>query len=456
MKNEKENEILNRLYNVIPVGTLHMQEMLNLMSIKLTRDVKITNSACITCEIRPTLYLNIDFIDEYCKTNEHLFMLVMHELYHKILGHTTLFKKHTLIDNIAFDAIINAMLCKEYPSEEYISFFKNLNSSRKMPECLLRPMADDTPSEVRILFDDLYYKNSGTYYEVFLLLKKEIENALKDKNIILIGNHNGLGDLIDGKVFSTEDNDDLNDKMLGEFIDEIISKWPKPPDILRGRDKGLNLHKERIISEREMKMQKNLRTLLKKANIITGVNEQYKKSFKETDFMIETFVPNFLDRTFVVKNELLKSVLLFNKNEKLTKPAREDKVKAFVYLDVSGSVYLDLKRIMPVLKKLVKKKEIEMYQFSTKVTETDYDDFVNGNVNTTGGTDVNCIFKHYFEIKKCKRPDKILILTDGYVGKINDDYINDLKKDRVKVYVGLFGGYYFDNLKDVAKLMLTI
>ena len=44
------------------------------------------------------------FIDKYCKTDEHLFMLVMHELYHKILGHTTLFGKTTIIENIVFDA----------------------------------------------------------------------------------------------------------------------------------------------------------------------------------------------------------------------------------------------------------------------------------------------------------------------------------------------------------------
>ena len=456
MRKDKENEIIKRLYDVIPVGTLHMQEMLSLMDVKLTNDIRVTNSACITCDIRPTLYLNIDFIEEYCKTNEHLFMLVMHELYHKILGHTTMFKKHTLIDNIAFDAIINAILCKEYPGEEYVSFFKSLNSSSKMPECLLRPMADDTPSEVKILFDDLYYKNSGTYYEVYAMLRKELVNKLNGKSIILIGNHSDLEGLKNGKVFSDEDSDDLNDKMLSEFIEDIISKWPKPPDVLRGRDKGGELHKEKIISEREMKMQKNLKTLLKKVNIITGVKDAYKKSFKETDCTIETFIPNFMDRTYVVKKELLKNVLLFNKNEKFSKLTREEKVKAFVYLDVSGSVYLDLKRIMPVLKKPLKKKEIEMYQFSTKVKETDYEDFVNGNVNTTGGTDANCIFKHYFEIKKSKRPDRILILTDGYVGKINDDYVNDLKKDRVKVYVGLFGSYYFDNLKDVAKLMLTI
>ena len=456
MKNEKENEILNRLYNVIPVGTLHMQEMLSLMDIKLTKDVKITNSACITCEIRPTLYLNIDFIDEYCKTNEHLFMLVMHELYHKILGHTTLFKKHTLIDNIAFDAIINAILCKEYPSEEYVSFFKNLNSSTKMPECLLRPMADDTPSEAKLLFDDLYYKNTGTYYEVYELLKKEIENILKSKSFILIGNHSDLDGLNNGEAMSGYDSDDLNDKMFNEFIEDVISKWPKPPNTLFGRDRGGEMHKEKIISEREMKMQKNLKSLLKKANIIGGINDSNKQTFKEIICDIETFVPNFMDRSYVVKSELLKDVLIYNKNDIVVRPTREEKVKSFVYLDVSGSVYLDLKRIMPMLKKPLKKKEIELYQFSTKVAPTNYYDFMNGNVDTTGGTDANCIFEHFFEIKKEKRPNKILILTDGYVGKIKDDYSIILKKDKVKVYVGLFGVYQKKFFEEIAKLMLEI
>ena len=225
-----------------------------------------------------------------------------------------------------------------------------------MPECLLRPMADDTPSEVKILFDDLYYKNSGTYYEVYAMLRKELMNKLNGKSFILIGNHSNLDGLKSGKVFGSEDSDDLNDKMLNEFIEEIISKWPKPPDVLRGRDRGGELHKEKIISEREMKMQKSLKTLLRKANIITGVMDAYKKSFRETDCTIETFIPNFLDRNYVVKNELIKDVLIYNKNDKVVRPTREEKVKAFVYLDVSGSVYGDLKRILPVLKKPLKKR----------------------------------------------------------------------------------------------------
>ena len=42
---------------------------------------------------------------------EIFFLLILHELYHVILGHTRLFSRVSPIDNIVFDAVINSMLC---------------------------------------------------------------------------------------------------------------------------------------------------------------------------------------------------------------------------------------------------------------------------------------------------------------------------------------------------------
>ncbi len=92
----EEEKIKERLFSVIPTSSLHMMEFLKLMNVRLVDD-KETETAAVTCTSRPELLLNKKFIDEYCKTDEHLFMLVIHELYHIVLGHTQLFKRHTLI-----------------------------------------------------------------------------------------------------------------------------------------------------------------------------------------------------------------------------------------------------------------------------------------------------------------------------------------------------------------------
>jgi len=52
------------------------------------------------------------FLDKYCQDDEDLFLLILHELYHVILGHTRLFPRFALIDNIVYDAVINSMLSR--------------------------------------------------------------------------------------------------------------------------------------------------------------------------------------------------------------------------------------------------------------------------------------------------------------------------------------------------------
>ena len=165
------DDIKRRIFSVLPTSSLHMIEFLKLMDIKLVD--KEVDSAAVTCSSKPELLLNRNFIDTYCKTDEHLFMLVMHELYHIILGHTHLFKRHTSIDNIAFDAVINAMLCRMFPDEEYVSFFTSINSDETFPGCILRPIGKKTPPKYVPILKNLYYTNTGTYFEVYECLGRD-------------------------------------------------------------------------------------------------------------------------------------------------------------------------------------------------------------------------------------------------------------------------------------------
>ena len=96
-----------------------------------------------------------------------LFMLVMHELYHVILGHTRLFPRSTEVRNLVFDAVINALLCSLFPQPAFTSFFTDYYPSDKMPFALLRPKGKGTPpvaeNALNLLYGDT---NVGTYYDV--------------------------------------------------------------------------------------------------------------------------------------------------------------------------------------------------------------------------------------------------------------------------------------------------
>src|SRR6185436_8240543 len=103
-------------------------------------------TAAVECRVQPRLRINPGFVDAHAATPERLLMLVMHELHHVLLGHTRLFPRVTPADNVIFDAVINALLCRMFPKREHTSFFTEFYSDAHFPECLLRPPVGWKPS----------------------------------------------------------------------------------------------------------------------------------------------------------------------------------------------------------------------------------------------------------------------------------------------------------------------
>ena len=116
-------ELSNRIANCLPAGTFELEIFCQLVGIEASREVE---SAAVQGSLQPRMLINPDFIEKYCRRDEHLFLLVMHELWHILLGHTRLFPRATLIDNIAFDAVINAGLTLQFPEAEYRGFLEEI------------------------------------------------------------------------------------------------------------------------------------------------------------------------------------------------------------------------------------------------------------------------------------------------------------------------------------------
>ncbi len=432
------DDIKKRLFSVIPTSSLHMMEFLKLMDIRFVE--KETSSAAVTCTSRPELLLNKSFVDTYCKTDEHLFMLIMHELYHIILGHTHLFKRHTEIDNIAFDAVINAILCRMFPEEEYVSFFKNINSDISFPGCILRPIGNNTPRKFIPMLKNLYFTNTGTYFEAYECISNELEKLLKDGQIkyVLLGNH-------------SDKNDDMSNPLLKKMLDRVIAKWPREMTI-NGRDLGGQLMDKTIEFEKAERIAQNkMKRLLRKSGVIQGSVFKRKVSVQCLKEDAVTTIPDYKDRTLLTKSIIYQQPLLYNSSLMNTKVTNDSNIQTMVYLDVSGSVVTDINHFAPLLLKPYKNKECLLFAFSTIVVPVSYKDFREGKYKSTGGTSLDCIFEHYFSLPKKKQTKKILILTDGYTGKARDEYYQRIKEQRIEVYCGLFGTYIKDDMSNVAK-----
>ena len=105
------------------------------MTSRMTRSC----TACVTTGSRSRLLVNPDYVAAHCRSDEHLTMLVLHELYHVLLGHTRLYRRVTLAQNWAFDCLINAQLCRLFPHPRHTGFFTRLTADATGPALLLGP-----------------------------------------------------------------------------------------------------------------------------------------------------------------------------------------------------------------------------------------------------------------------------------------------------------------------------
>ena len=86
-----------------------------------------------------------------------------------------------------------------------------------------------------------------------------------------------------------------------------------------------------------------------------------------------------------------------------------DKQLLPIYLDVSGSTYAYLPDIIKMI--VNASKEIDsVWGFSNRIAKHTIDQLKEGKINSTGGTDFNCIIEHAIE----NNFKHIVVITDGY------------------------------------------
>jgi hypothetical protein len=105
-----------------------------------------------------------------------------------------------------------------------------------------------------------------------------------------------------------------------------------------------------------------------------------------------------------------------------------------VYLDVSGSVNAHLPEIVGILSSL-RSELTSIFLFSNKVVEVPFRTLLAGKVQTTYGTDFDCIAESILE----RNMDKAIVLTDGYAS-ISADKQVELKNRKLQALTILFGG----------------
>lgn len=470
-----EQEITTRILNVLPSRGFELSTFFSLFRIKMSDKVE---TACVTCGVAPELLLNKDFIAEHCKTDEHLFMLVMHELYHVILGHTRLFPKANEPRNIAFDAVINALLCSLFPAPEFTSFFTDYYPADEMPYALLRPRGEGTPEKAKEALRLLYDENgTGTYHDVFLTLGKMPEEDMDEKSRQQDGGGKGNGgkkskgsggggrrgdggegeakqpksgedsfgekkpELLgshDNKGEKDMEKGDETDATLAEFINEVIAKWQSPDKPISGRDMGSGVRKRDYTAKTNVppEMKKGLRRLMGIA-MLRGIREERCRRVRPIPSFAETFVPILSDRTHEAKKLLLGNAIIYETQLDTRRLAFRDNVRTCVYFDVSGSIEAAVPSVAEALLPYCRRKMCDLHVFSTVVAKTTIRELKEKHFTSSGGTDINCVLRHALSLRGEKKPKSIVVITDGFTGAPSPSLAAQMAKAGIKMYVGL-------------------
>jgi len=429
------NAIEERVLDCFPSGSYALAALLRLMDIVESDKIP---TAAVECQIQPRLLINPDFVDEHANSPERLVMLVMHELHHILLGHTTLFKTVTKTDNFVFDCVINALISKMFPEPEHISFLTGFYSDKSFPECLLRPppgwngmSVGKLPSGIHALpnkhqlaigevYRGLYSETGVTYEEIYNVLPQHLATEMI-LGIPLLGGHDKDG-AINGNI-------EGRSPVLFDIVRSIVEEWPQPPDPIRGRSLADIIHLETLSNRSVPGNRSVLRSLLRKVGGRNTCGQIRRVS--DLKITVPTPIP-VLDRRSTVLRALGAAPAFYTGSTEIRRRAPSSD-RVHVYVDVSGSMNGLKDAIYGAVSDCRDWVHPVIHLFSNSISEITHDDLRKGIVRTTGGTDVSCIADH-MKINKARRA---CIITDGWVGIPRGGDFTILAKSRLGVaYAG--------------------
>jgi hypothetical protein len=408
----KTKSVSERILDCFPSGTYALHALLQLVEIVETTKV---DTAAVECLIQPRMLINPEFVETWAATPEKLLMLAMHELHHVLLGHTRLFPCVTQVDNLVFDAVINALLSRMFPASEHTSFFTDFYSDDKFPECPLRPPAGWTPEsypetppalrgddrkQLAAVHEALYSAKGATYHDIFDALRGHLTEFMV-QGVVLIGGHD--------ENSATAGRFEGRSPLLMGAVRQIVERWPQPPDPIAGRSLADLLKDEQIETERKPSNAKILASLFRRV-ALAGCYGRSASQISAASCEVTTPMPAFDRRSLVLDALGVPNVLHRTQIRHRGRVAREP---VHVYVDVSGSIGVLKAALYGALLDCREYVHPSVHLFSTEVADLTFAQVRAGVCKSTGGTSIDCVAGHM----QRNRVKRAVLLTDGYVGR---------------------------------------
>lgn len=417
MISREKQRLKERVFNLFPITHFGYLKLLSLLDIEPRTDIE---TAAITTGDQSVLQINMKFIEKHCQTDERFSMLILHEIMHLLLGHTRMYKRITPAQNIAFDAIINAHICRLFPQPEYTALFREFYSDTKLPEALLRPpdgWNDENPQwkltgEAGELHKALYLSQDVTTSEILTIVEQFVVQIEGVAFPFLLGSH---------PTETTKNSKSWIDADTLKEMRNIVAKWPQ--EILkRGRDDGGDIEELNIQADYPRK--RAIKVLRKALLSLFDFSSPHSVIQRIHSVNREALLPwrTTKDRKGIIMEPLSSQPQLLWKGEILDK-ALSFSEPPTLYIDVSGSMWAVLPLLYGAFGRLKSFINPTICIFSTEVVQISLLDLKKGKIITTNGTNISCVTRDMI----ARNIKRALIVTDGFCEFVPED---DRKKLR--------------------------
>jgi len=425
------------LRELIDENPFAIRAALRIMDVEFTEEIP---TLAVTCEKQPRMKVNLPFLAENASTESQVKAVILHEFLHVLLRHTEGRQPLTPARHLAFDAVINAIIHRQY-GDEYSSMMSGYYGNAKGLQKLLRPMNETESAwlkanrriapEWAVAWDALYQGK---------LIADDIESLAETlSQFVLKGKTKGSGIFGVGKgpFTLTRESFDVSDLIgnhdeLGKEVDGVLSealdsalKQMNGSGIWRsGRNPNIG---GSLVDTLVQADQTEKRAWERKAMAIIKRHispDRKSRSYREELWSYRVPVLSPSDRRAFLKAQW---------SPFLPEAAWEGlRMKqdgtAQVYLDVSGSMDLEMPAIINLLNRLGRHIRRPFWAFSNEVVPAIIE---RGQLrtSTTGGTSMECVLHHVVRT----RPDAAIVVTDGYIEQVDKNLVKKAAGSRLHV-----------------------
>lgn len=399
------------MHELMDENPFAIRAVLKILSVEFTEAVP---TLAVTNESQPRLLINLVFITEHCRTEEHVKALLCHEFLHVLLRHTDERGAPTKARHLALDAVINAIIHRQL-GEKYSSLMSTYYAQAQGLGHLLRPMDgvelvryrssthsgnQPVPSwwhawaglyEGKLLADDLEqlardFAQSGNCADTAGVDYSSTLPSLDD----LLGNH-------------------ADDEPLSAALEQALDRARKEMNgggIWRNPGPGANRY-ELLVNPKHAALadwQARTMSILRK-------HLEPAPGAPAAPVSVTARLPVLSTSD---RRAFLRAIWSpFLPEAKWGATAQRPEGRAQVYLDVSGSMNAEMPLVVALLGRLSQWIRRPFWAFSTEVVPA----VIEGGVlkaGTSGGTSLTCVLEHV----ERTRPACAVIVTDGYVETI--------------------------------------